>query len=277
MTSIFQTEFRDLQDENGQTSKASTCKLVLLAMADHANDEGEGVYPSIEILAKKCALSEQTIRNTFGALLYNGIIYRVGLSKHGTHNHTIETRSFPQSENKRDFQPLLGGVKPVEGQTGEVGGSNRLDLGVKPVDPNHHLTIKETSTENFPFQTMKSITDSANRKVDSILAMEKNAPAVVWAGRELVRPDMLPLADWYHGATGQIMTKRVQKSWWKALGEWKAEGLTPADLQAAFTHRVKWRGTITDPNELTNDAVGIKAAGSVTPDARPTKKYDYGV
>ena len=141
MTSIFQTEFRDLQDKEGNITKASTAKIVLLAMADCANDEGEGIYPSIDTLKKKCALSDQTIRNTFGALLHNGIIYRVGVSKHGTHNHNINPRCFPRFENRRDFPQLLAGVKPVEGSNELPEGSNRLDLGVKPVDPKHTLTI----------------------------------------------------------------------------------------------------------------------------------------
>lgn len=141
MSAIFQTEFRDLQDEEGRVTKASTAKFVLLAMADHANDEGEGAYPSIESLKKKCALSEQTIRNTFDALLYNGIIFRVGTSKYMTHNHTINIKAFPASENRRDFPPIIIEVKPVEGLTGGDEGSNRYLKGVNPVDPNHNINI----------------------------------------------------------------------------------------------------------------------------------------
>jgi hypothetical protein len=35
MSAIFETTFFDLQDEKGNSTKASTAKLVLLAMADH--------------------------------------------------------------------------------------------------------------------------------------------------------------------------------------------------------------------------------------------------
>lgn len=146
MSAIFQTEFFDLPDAEGKITKASTAKLVLLAMADNANDEGEGVYPAIETLSKKCALSEQTIRNTFDSLLYNGIIYRVGVSKYMTHNHTINTKSFPSSKNKRDFPSIYIEVKPVEGLTDTEKGSNEYAKEVKPVDPNHQGTINKAST-----------------------------------------------------------------------------------------------------------------------------------
>ena len=68
MSAIFETEFRDLPDEEGNTTKGSTAKLVLLALADHANDEGEGAYPGLTKMERKTALSRQTIINTYGSL-----------------------------------------------------------------------------------------------------------------------------------------------------------------------------------------------------------------
>jgi DNA-binding transcriptional ArsR family regulator len=113
MSAIFETEFRDLQDEDENTTKASTAKLVLLAMADHANDEGEGSYPSIENLCRKTALSAQTIRNTWDALRYNGIISLRGPSKYMTNDHTINTSCFPKLRGENDaillLQPIGGG------------------------------------------------------------------------------------------------------------------------------------------------------------------------
>ena len=57
MSSIFKTEFRDLQDAEGNTTKASTAKFVCIALADHANDDGEGAYPSLAKIAYKTSLS----------------------------------------------------------------------------------------------------------------------------------------------------------------------------------------------------------------------------
>lgn len=148
MSAIFEAEFFDLTDDNGNTTKASTAKLVLLAMADHANDEGEGAYPSIEKLCKKTALSEQTIRNTFDALRYNGIISLVGKSKWGTNNHTINTKSFPRAIGKEVTYLTL---YPLDPQMSTEKGSNEYKSSTYPLDPNH-LTIQEPSLHTDEMQ-----------------------------------------------------------------------------------------------------------------------------
>lgn len=140
MSAIFETEFRDLQDEKGDITKASTAKLVLLALADHANDEGESAYPSVERLARKTALSPQTIRNTFDALKYNGVVFLNGISKYRTNNYTINTASFPRITGEKDTILTLN---PLEAQMGNVSPSNQSLLTLNPLEPNHHINIKE--------------------------------------------------------------------------------------------------------------------------------------
>lgn len=141
MSAIFESEFFDLKDDKGNVTKASTAKLVLLAMADHANDEGEGAYPSVERLCRKTALSEQTIRNTFDALRYNGIIFLTGKSKYGTNNHTINTKSFPKAIGK-DVTVLT--LYPLDPLTGGVEGSNGSPSTPLAVIPESSLTKQET-------------------------------------------------------------------------------------------------------------------------------------
>lgn len=136
MSAIFETEFRDLVDAEGNVTKASTAKLVLLALADHANDEGEGAYPGLTKMEKKTALSRQGIINTYDALKYNGIIYLEGESKLGTNNYTIRTESFPIMSGS---QPTLL-VNPLD-QPGQP----TLPEVVNPLDLNHTLTINKPS------------------------------------------------------------------------------------------------------------------------------------
>lgn len=156
MSAIFETEFFDLKDENGNVTKASTAKLILLAMADHANDEGEGAYPSIERLCRKTALSPQTIRNTFDALRYNGIILLTGLSKHGTNNHTINTNSFPKAIGK---EVTVLTLYPLEGSNQSLLPLQPVTSDPLPVRPESLLTTRETpigadapKTDNFPLE-----------------------------------------------------------------------------------------------------------------------------
>lgn len=96
----------------------------------------------------------------------------------------------------------------------------------------------------------------------------KNSNHSTWKGREQIRDNLLVLADWYNKTTGQVMTKRVQKSWYKALQDWQDEGLSPDNLQVAFDTQSKWR-MVSDPNQLTKDAVAIKASGAVKADIIP--------
>ena len=43
-------------------------KLVLLAMADHANDYGKSIYPAVRRLEIKTGLSERTVQSTLKEL-----------------------------------------------------------------------------------------------------------------------------------------------------------------------------------------------------------------
>lgn len=135
MSSIFDTEFRDLTDIDGNVTKASTAKLVLLALADHANDEGEGAYPGLTKMELKTGLSRQGIINTYDALKYNGIIFLIGESKYGTNNYTINVTAFPPHNGS---QPALL-VNPLDHPSKAT-----LPEVVKPLDLNHPLTIHKS-------------------------------------------------------------------------------------------------------------------------------------
>lgn len=136
MSAIFETEFMDLQDSEGNITKASTAKLVLLALADHANDEGEGAYPGLTKMERKTALSRQGILNTYDALKYNEIIYLVGESKFGTNNYTINILCFPC---------MIGGQPTLLVNPLDHGGQPTLPVLVNPLDPNHPITTHKPS------------------------------------------------------------------------------------------------------------------------------------
>jgi len=62
----------------------STAKLVLLALADHADDEGHSCYPSLSRLGSKCSLDRSTIVRAIDKLVILGIVERAGVSDRGT-------------------------------------------------------------------------------------------------------------------------------------------------------------------------------------------------
>lgn len=149
MSAIFETEFRDLptgeiENDKMKNAKASSCKLVLLAIADHANDEGESAYPGLTRLETKTALSRQGLVDVIKALRYNGLLLVSDEpSKLGTNNYTVNTECFPKLSDKDDARLL---VKPLD-QSSHFTSTSKATLPevVKPLDSNHPLTTKESS------------------------------------------------------------------------------------------------------------------------------------
>lgn len=77
--------------------------LVLLAMADWANDDGTGVYPKQETLARKARLKDRQVRNCLAELEELGYIERDG--KHG---HVVKWRVEIDPANIAARQPIAG-------------------------------------------------------------------------------------------------------------------------------------------------------------------------
>jgi hypothetical protein len=67
----------------------SNLKSVCIALADHANDEGEGSYPSVGTLSDKTELSEVTVIACLKAMRQEKVISYTGRSKWHTCNYTI--------------------------------------------------------------------------------------------------------------------------------------------------------------------------------------------
>lgn len=92
MTAVFEYEMSDLQTDDGRTVSDSSCKFVLLALADIANDWGEGAYIGVKRMCKKTCLSTQTVCNALNALRHNGYTILEGKSKLDTNNYTINVK-----------------------------------------------------------------------------------------------------------------------------------------------------------------------------------------
>jgi len=58
--------------------------LVLLVLADHAQDDGDGAYPSVETIARKSRLAERSARVALRNLEAAGAIERTGRGPKGT-------------------------------------------------------------------------------------------------------------------------------------------------------------------------------------------------
>ncbi len=92
MTAVFEYDMPDLKTDDGHLVSDSSCKFVLLALADTANDYGEGAYPGVRRLCKKTSLSTQTVCNALNALRHSNYTNLEGKSKLDTNNYTINIK-----------------------------------------------------------------------------------------------------------------------------------------------------------------------------------------
>lgn len=64
-------------------------RLVLLALADHAKDDGTYAWPSVETIAREAHLSSRQVRRCLRNLEESGSITQTGTSRAGTHIYTV--------------------------------------------------------------------------------------------------------------------------------------------------------------------------------------------
>ena len=153
----------------------ATDKIVLLALADHANDDGY-CWPGNASIARKCGLSERAVRGAMGWLESNGHITR--------HFVTGKSTSFqihPGTTCPRQDMPPAPRAKTPARHAPHPGTTCPTPRHVVP--PNHKessLTIKEPS--------------KARRA--AVVALPDWLPADAWAGfAEMRRKARKPLTE----------------------------------------------------------------------------------
>ena len=89
MALVFNCNMPELKTDDGKTVPDTTAKFVLLALADNANEDGEGAYPGVDTLCAKTNYSTSTVCNALNALRHNGFTSLIGRSKRDTNNYTV--------------------------------------------------------------------------------------------------------------------------------------------------------------------------------------------
>ena len=136
-------------------------KFVLAALADHANDDGGGVYPGNELIALKTSDSVRNVQRLLATLEEAGLIARVRYAR-GGRGHAVEwavnaplvyevARANGWTARRKTmsvvspFRPGKGDTTGVKGDTTGVKGA----LGVTPTIKNHQ-NHPELSTDAAP-------------------------------------------------------------------------------------------------------------------------------
>lgn len=117
---------------------SSVEKLVLIAYANHANDDGAGIWPSNERLARQACCSVRTVQRTVSKLVDAGLITRQpGRRENGSQTSnriTINVEALTELTGASDCHPAGVGASECQG-----GG----DTSVTPITPS--LTIDRYS------------------------------------------------------------------------------------------------------------------------------------
>ncbi len=118
IASIFDADIPELKTTKDQTVSASAATFVLLAIADHANDNGEGAYPAITTIAQKTKLTAQTVIKAIDALELAGYLEKLGKSRHGSTVYRINPKKIttkatllPEEESTK--ATLVKALKPL--------------------------------------------------------------------------------------------------------------------------------------------------------------------
>jgi hypothetical protein len=125
MSRTFWTEFPPLAyiDKKGKqiTIKDTTAKIVLLAIADNADDFGENSYQSFDTLATKASVDRRSVMRVVRALVGNGFLVVAGVSVYGTNNYSIiiDKLGTPPKKRAKTGRPKSGDSEALVSQSSD--------------------------------------------------------------------------------------------------------------------------------------------------------------
>jgi hypothetical protein len=217
-----------------ETSLPQAEKFVLLALCDHAHDDGSHVYPSISYLAWKVGASVRTIQRTMRALEERGVILPVRHRQGGrgfATEYRIVIEAAPRSE------PYQKGAKlpPIEGAG--------KDANVTPIP----VKGANVDSKRVPNRRLKGDTAMAPQPSGTIIEEPSDIPASSADGpSHQVYFDALIEAT---GLTpGTVSERKMYGDWAK---RYRAEGKAPGDIvRLGQTMRRVWPKTKCSPGAI---------------------------
>jgi hypothetical protein len=214
-----------------------TQKLVLLALADHANEEGSSVFPSVQRLTIKTGLGERAVRKCLGDFRDSKLLLVV--HKAGQHRPTEYAINVQKLTDLRhpDLHQMPSRGAPDAG----------LDNPGVHVVPSRGARGAPESSYNHQVNNNRQLRGGAN------------APGTSRKPRD-ERLDH-PAITTYKSVTKRHVTEAWRDEVIKAVGE------DPADLERWGNHLRDWLGHGWNPSNIVGildsfEAGGIKAKGA---------------
>lgn len=128
-------------------------QAVLLALADHAHDDGTHIYPSVEYIAWKSEYSERQVQRILSDLKAKGILepvrYQRGGRGHATEYHLHIEKGVKKSpfQKKGDITRQKGDILNVKGDT-----ATTPQPSIESSEPKENLTRVKEWSKNHPYK-----------------------------------------------------------------------------------------------------------------------------
>lgn len=146
-----------------QDIKESGYKLVLLALADYANDDNVS-YPSLTTLQKKCSSARSTISRGLKFLIEESYISKVDLSEYAGKKYNKSQNCYKLNIDGSSKTELV--AKRYQYQNATISSSKTIPELVAKRSPNHHTTINKPSIKKI------------NKKKDSVLGLNEEQKVI---------------------------------------------------------------------------------------------------
>jgi hypothetical protein len=272
-------------------------KLVLLAYADCADNNGGSIYPAVSTIAKKTGYSQRSIQRHTRSLEKHGWLvsdgYGAGRNKtnrwhipvvegvllspftemnSATVMTPLETEKVTSVQEKAPSMTLKGDtimasfetekVTPVQERVTSLQEKvpSMTLKGDTVMSPESSLTVINPSinARELASQEIEEITQKEKSRELAELAQAQSRNA--WSGREKFPEPIRDLLDAFVQTTGQRPSKGQLTDWLATGQEWLEIGITAADLRAAYARAKPPDGRgflVTRPGSLTSTAGAI--------------------
>jgi hypothetical protein len=233
-------------------------KMVLLAMADYADDNGGGIWPSIPTLAKKCSMGERTLQSHLaemraeGWLLVDGTkpvrgglvnVYRINLEAkwcgNGTGAKSAPVQKTTESGAKSAPNPYDPSIKREDGETknetqhkpkrsGSLSAAKTITYRDDEV-PAHLRNMKAPPKKRKPFKagqwkgydpdpSSRHPNVKAYRRAFPFIKLERNEAKTLTNYKDFAKW-CETLAYWRKGVMGQLTGRPWSARNWRGIRE----------------------------------------------------------
>jgi hypothetical protein len=210
--------------------ESPTEKLVMLALADFASDDGSNIYPSIATLARRTSLSDRAVQKTLKALIAAGFLANDGAWKSSTgpiNRYRILGDQLTRGERGSPVNVIREGVNVVH-QRGERHSRRGEPRSPNPLE-NHQGTVKNREREpagaGAPSPDISPKTDSA---------FSEHPAVKLWV--QTLRPKMQMATAQFQSIADHIGdTPEGLRRWTDVLSIWSEEGYNPNNVEGLLS------------------------------------------